>query len=301
MALDLKSLDGVALFSALIHHGSFTQVALVTGHSKSYISKEITKLEARLGVRLLNRTTRSLNLTPEGEFYYQHCQQIMSDIDSAQTVLAGQQQEPQGRLKVGSPLSFGLSRLRPILSEFMAKYPKVELDVNLEDRTVDMISEGFDVLIRASSQLEDSSLIARKIMASEGVTIASPKYLARCGTPQTPMELPQHTIISYSYLKSPNLWPYISPEGKALQVKVNSQILTNSPELELSLCLDGQGITRLPRFNLNGEIEQGRLVELFPEYGRASIDVYIIYPSRQHLSAKVRCFVDFIVSAFDDI
>jgi len=219
--------------------------------------KELNKLEARLGVRLLNRTTRSLSLTPEGKYYYEQCLQVMGDMQAVESKLAGHQVEPQGALKIGCPLSFGLSRVRPILSEFMVKYPKVTLEVNLEDRKADMIAEGYDVLIRASNRLEDSSLICRKLLSSEGVTIAAPQYLERHGHPKTPAELVDHKIIAYSYLKSPNVWPYISPSGEEISVKLPCHVMTNSPQLELSLCLAGQGVTRLPRFNLNDEIETG--------------------------------------------
>ena len=292
--MHLKLMDGVMLFATLIRYGSFTRTADATGHSKSYISKEINRLEERLGVRLLNRTTRSLSLTPEGQHYHDHCLQVIADLEAATQVLSGRQQEPSGRLKIGCPVSFGLSKVRPILSSFTRQYPNIELEVVLDDRKADIIQEGFDVMIRASTRLEDSSLIARKIYSTDNLTLASPEYIQQYGKPNSPQELVQHKVLCYSNLANPTLWHYTHTNGSEEVVRVRNIVVTNSSELELSLCLDGQGIVRLPRFYLNDELEQGHLVELFQDYQKPRIDVFLIYPSRKHMSARVRCFIDFI-------
>lgn len=293
--MDSKLLDGVVIFYQVIKSGSFTATADITGHSTSYISKEINKLESRLGIRLMNRTTRSISLTPEGELFYQQASQIVQEADQIISQIRGNQTEPQGLLKVSCPVSFGLSRVRPILAEFTETYPKVSLDLQLNDRKVDLIADGFDVAIRASAQLEDSSLISRKVMSSEGLVIASPSYLTKWRTPKQPSELVNHQCISYSYLKQPNNWTFIDQENNEFTVRVNSRVITNSPEMELELCKAGQGITRLPKFNLQDELETGQLVTLFNDFKRVPIDVYLVYPSRKHLSAKVRVFIDFIL------
>jgi len=292
--MDLTVLEGVALFVALVKHGSFTRTAEATGHSKSYISKELSRLEQRLGVRLLHRTTRSLSLTPDGQVYHAQCLQTLEDMEVVTLSLSGQQAVPSGKLKVGCPLGFGMSQLQPVLLAFTRKYPQVTLEVILDDRRADIIQEGFDVMIRASTRLEDSSLIARRIYSTDAVTVASPAYLAAAGTPQSPTELPQHRTLCYSNLKQPTLWHYTHLGGKEMSVRVQPAVLTNSSELELSLCLDGQGIVRLPRFYLGNEIEDGRLVTLFPDYQQPPVDVFLIYPSRRHMSARVRCFIDFV-------
>lgn len=298
--MDLALLDGIPLFVALVKHGSFTRTAESTGHSKSYISKEINRLEERLGVRLLNRTTRSLSLTPEGRYYHSQCLQVLDDVEAATQTLSGQQTEPTGQLKVGCPLSFGLSRLRPVLSEFTRTYPKITLEIILDDRRADIVQEGFDVMIRASTRLEDSSLIARRIYTAESVTLASPDYLEQWGTPTSPLDLTRHKLLCYSNLNNPTLWSYTDHQGTDVSVRVNSTVLTNSSELELSLCLDGQGITRLPKFYLNNELETGQLVELFTDYQKPQVDVFLIYPSRKHMSSKVRCFIDFMTEKLRD-
>jgi len=296
MAFNGKLLDGIVIFNEVIKEGSFTKAADASGHSTSYISKEINKLEERLGVRLMNRTTRSISLTPEGQLYFDQCQQIINDAQQAEHALSGRQMEPQGELKISCPTSFGLSRLRPIMAKFMETYPQIHLNVDLNDRKVDVVADGFDVVIRATMQLDDSSLVCRRFMSAKGVTLASPGYLEKHGTPSHPSELVRHKTISYSNLKSPNTWTYYQQDGSEVIVNLNSHVMTNSPELELELCINGQGITRMPMFNLSDELETGKLVTLFDDFAPLEINVYLVYASRKHMSAKVRVFIDFVMA-----
>lgn len=299
MTYNAQLLDGMVIFVEVVNSGSFTQAAQNSGHSTSYISKEINKLESRLGLRLMHRTTRSLSLTPEGEAYYQQCSLIINQAEEAESALSGQQLEPKGDLRISCPTSFGLSQMPEIIVDFLDRYPLVNLDVDLSNRKVDMINEGYDILIRGAHQLNDSSLISRKVLSSHAVIVASPDYLARYGTPQHPNELAKHQTISYSYLKQPTLWQFTGVDNKPFQVQVKSRLLTNNSELEMELCLAGKGITRIPRFNLNGELESGKLVEILSEHDNYCIDIYLIYPSRKHLSSKVRCFIDFVSEALN--
>jgi len=295
MSLSSKLLDGIVIFVEVINAGSFTKAADNTGHSTSYISKEVNKLEERLGVRLINRTTRSISLTPEGELYYQQCQQITDDAQQAESSVNQRQLEPQGSLKVSCPISFGMPHLKPILAKFLSLYPKVNLDLNMTGRQVDVVADGFDVVIKTATELEDSSLISRLLMKSYGVTVASPQYLARHGKPTHPSELSQHKTITYSYAKSPNVWQYLTEQGEPISVNLDSRMITNSPEMELELALAGQGITRMPKFNLSDKLATGELVTLFDDYRKTPINVYLVYASKKHMSAKVRCFIDFVI------
>jgi DNA-binding transcriptional LysR family regulator len=297
MAFDTQLLDGMVIFVEVVNSGSFTKAALSSGHSTSYISKEINKLESRLGVRLMQRTTRSLSLTPEGEVYFQQCQQIIDDAEQAQNILSGGQAEPQGTLRISCPTSFAMARLQGVFSDFMTQHPKVNLEIDLNNRKVDMISEGFDIAIRASNQLDDSSLISRQIASGDRVLVAAPSYLKQFNTPTTVSELADHQAITYSHIKQPDVWHFVNKQGKEEVVKVKSLIQTNSSELEISLCVAGHGLMLMPRFNLNGEIERGDLVELLTEYKHPTIHVYLVYPSRKNMSAKVRSFIDFVLSA----
>ena len=296
MAFDSQLLAGMVIFVEVVNGGSFTQAALTSGHSTSYIRKESNKLEARLGVRLMQRTTRSLSLTPEGEVYFQQCQQIIDDAQQAQNIVSGGQAQPKGTLRISCPTSFAMAKMQTLFSDFINLYPDVNLEIDLDNRKVDMIADGFDVLIRASQQLDDSSLISRKVFSSEGVVIAAPSYLEKYGTPKTVANLSQHQAITYSNLKNPKLWSFTNQEGQIESILVKSRVQTNSSELEISLCVAGHGIMLMPRFNLNGELERGELVELLTDYRRPEINVYVVYPSRKHMSAKVRSFIDFVNS-----
>jgi DNA-binding transcriptional LysR family regulator len=293
-------LDGIAIFVQVVQSKSFVNAAEKLNHSTSYISKEVSKLETRLGVRLLHRTTRTLSLTSEGAVYYQQCQQIIEDALHVENSISGRQQIPQGRLKLSCPVGIGVSRIRPILAEFLAKYPKITLDIDLNDHKVDLVADGFDIVIRAAVQLEDSSLISRRFMNSTSLTLASPEYLKTHGTPKHPDELVDHHMISYRNLKNPEVWQYRTKKGLKIQTQVNSRVLCNNSEMMISLCLAGQGIIRMPLFNLREEVNAGKLTPLFEDYMPINIGVYLVYPSRKNMSAKLKCFIDFIVEKLGD-
>lgn len=293
-------LDGMVIFAEVVKAGSFTLAADKTGHSTSFISKEVGKLEERLGVRLMHRTTRSLNLTPEGEIYFQQCSQIIEDAEQAENAVSGKQGEPKGLLRISCPVAFGVSNLRPVLAKFTQMYPKIALELNLDDRKVDLVSEGFDIVIRASVQLDDSSLISRQVTRSKALTLASPDYLKKHGTPKTPYDLDRHKVMTYSNLRQPNIMPYLDMDNNPIQVHVDGFVLTNNSSMMLALAVAGQGICRLPCFCLADELEAGELVELFPEYPKSDIGIYMVYPSRKHMSIKVRSFIDFVISELGD-
>jgi DNA-binding transcriptional LysR family regulator len=163
-----------------------------------------------------------------------------------------------------------------------------------------MVAEGYDVIIRASIQQEDSSLISRRFMKSEVITVASPNYVKKNGLPKKPTDLTHHQTISYGYLKQPKLWMYIDKNAQPIQINVDSQVTTNSGEMNLALCIAGKGVTRIPRFHLTDELTQNKLVELFDDYPQIDIDIHLVYPSRKHMSSKVRSFIDFVVAELGD-
>jgi len=296
MTANTKLFDGIVIFTSVVNCGGFSAAADKTGHSTSYISKEVNKLEARLGVRLLNRTTRSISLTPEGDAYFQQCQQMITDAEQAIGQLDQSQVIPQGKLKISCPVSFGLNYLEPLLSEFLKEYPQVKLDIDLNDRHVDVVQDGFDLVVRATAQLDESSLICRKIFQSKGKTIASPDYLALHGLPTSPNELSKHQCICYSNHKAPNRWEYQSKDDDVISVDVEPTVLCNSSQMELAMVIAGHGICRLPEFALGDTIKNGQVAVLFQDYQEQSIDVFVVYPSRKHLSPKIRCFIDFVVN-----
>lgn len=300
MALNSSLLDGLVIFVEVINAGSFTKAADNIGHSTSHISKEVNKLEERLGIRLMNRTTRSISLTPEGELYFQQCQQIIHDAEQAEDSVNQRQAEPKGTLKISCPVSFGFSHLRPIFSKFLMNFPQVNLELDMSGRKVDIVADGFDIVIRTADQLEDSSLISRHLFSSYGVTVASPEYIATHGQPEHPSELSQHQIITYSHIKNPDIWHYQTKQGENIIVHLKSRVTTNSPEMELELALSGHGITRMPKFYLDNKLETGELIALFDDYRKNPINVYLVYASRKYMAAKVRSFIDFVIEELGD-
>jgi len=286
--------DGVVIFTQVVNCGSFSAAAELTGHSNSYISKEISKLEARLSVRLLNRTTRSLSLTPEGKVYFEQCQQMVFDAQHAVALLNQGNVKPKGKFKISCPVAFAQGYLQTILFEYMALYSDIELELDLNDRRVDLIQDGFDLVIRATEQLEESSLICRKIYSCKAYTIASSDYLNRFGRPSKPEQLIEHQCLCYSNLKKPNRWYYKGQNEEEFFVDVNCKVLCNSAQMELAMVLAGQGICRLPEFAMEQTLKDKSIEVLFANYPTPDINVYAVYPSRKHLSPKVRCFIDLL-------
>ena len=294
--MDTQLLDGMVTFKQVVDCGSFSQAAILLNHSKSYISGEINKLEHRLGVRLLNRTTRQISLTAAGEIYYRQCQNIINDALQVERQLSGQQLSPKGNLRVSCPVSFALARIRPILGEYMELYPQVIVELELNDQLVDVVADGYDLAIRASGQLPDSSLVSRKLTNVEIVTIAAPSYLEKWGRPQTPDELVHHRTINFRSTVNQNVWQYQYHSGQQTTVKVDSHFVTNSAEMELALCIAGQGIARVPKLVLSDEIKKGSLVLLFDDLLPVTVDIFLIYPNRKFMPSKVRSFIDFLVN-----
>lgn len=292
---DSKLFDGILIFTQVVQCGSFFKAAEVTGHSNSYISKTISKLEARLGARLLNRTTRSLSLTPEGKVYFEQCQQLVLDAEDALGLLSQSHIEPKGVLKISCPVAFAQGYLHDFLSIYLQRYPDVELQLDLNDSRVDLIQGGFDLVIRATDQLEESSLICRRIYSCKSYTVASHDYLQRFGRPTKPEQLSEHQCLCYSNLKTPKRWHYVDPNGHDVYVDVPVKLLSNNAQMELAMVKAGHGICRLPEFAMEQEMKENTLEILFSDYPSPIINVYAIYPSRKHLSPKVRCFIDLMV------
>jgi len=292
---DSKLFDGILIFTQVVKCGSFYKAAEVTGHSNSYISKTVNKLEERLAVRLLNRTTRSLSLTPEGKLFFEQCLQLVSDAEDALGLLSQSHVQPKGVLKISCPVAFAQGYLQDFLSKYLQCYPEVELQLDLNDGRVDLIQGGFDLVIRATDQLEESSLICRKIYSCNSYTVASHDYLQRFGRPTMPLELTEHQCLCYSNLKTPTRWHYIDKHGHDIHVDVPAKLLCNSAQMELAMVKAGHGICRLPEFTMEQEINNQSLEILFSDYPPPIVSVYAIYPSRKHLSPKVRCFIDLLV------
>ncbi len=283
------------LFVRIVESGSFSAVARELGMIQPTVSKQMTALEEKLGVRLLNRTTRRLSMTDAGREYYERCQRILDEVQEMETEVAGLQNRPSGTLRVNTPVAFGNVHMLPLTLAFRRKYPGVAIDLSLDDRYVDLVQEGIDVAIRFG-ELGDSQLVARHVGSSASVCVASPAYLSVHGTPKTPSELREHECITYSYLFS-NEWPFDGPDGLQ-SIKVHGDFRANSGMTIRSAALEGAGIASIPAFLIREDIETGRLVQLLSQFAPAPIRISAVYPSARLLSRKVKLFVDFIQQEF---
>lgn len=280
------------VFAAVVDAGSFVGASDAIEMSKPAVSRHVQDLEARLGVRLLQRTTRKLSLTEEGAVFYARCKDLLANVDEAEAEITSRTGEASGLLKVNAPVSFGIIHLAPLWAEFMARHPKVRLDVTLSDRVVDLVEEGFDVAVRIA-RMPNSSLISRKIAATRMIVCATPAYLKKHGTPQHPAELAAHTVLAYSLFSAGDNWEFDGPQGK-VTVKVTPQLHTNSGDTCRAAALQHQGIIYQPSFLVGGDLTSGALVPLLPGYLSAELGVYAVYPTRKHLSPKVRLLIDFL-------
>jgi len=291
----LESLSDIAVFVQVVNDGSFTKAADRLELSRSVVSKYVTRLEEQLGARLLNRTTRRLSLTEAGRIFYERSRRGLEDIEEARAEVSRLQEEPRGVLRINSPMSFGILHLAPALPEFLASYPEISIDMNLDDRKVDVIEEGYDVSVRITD-LPDSSLVARRLGPCRHVVVASPTYLEKHGTPLVPDDLRDHNIISYQYQASGADWHFLGPDKKPVSVSVSGSMQMNNSLALREALLNGFGITRTPTFVVGDDIEAGRLVPVLRKFQTLEVSIYLVYPQRRHLSPKVRSFVDFIAA-----
>jgi DNA-binding transcriptional LysR family regulator len=285
----IRELDS---FVAAVEAGSFVKAADALDTSKAVISKHMLGLEQRLGVRLLNRTTRRQSLTDAGRSYFERAKQILESLEDADATVASSALRPTGTLRITAPLTFGLLYLAPLWGGFMSRYPEVKLDITLSDRVVDLIDEGLDVAVRIA-RLPDSSLVSRKLASARMVMCASPAYLRKRGAPKTLAEVARHPVLAYTYLSTGDTWKF-ERKNVAHQVTTNPIMRSNNGDTCRAAALAGRGIILQPSFMIAADLERGDLVEILPEYKGVELGVYAVYPSRKLLSAKVRVLVDFL-------
>lgn len=295
----MQDLSGIAVFAAVVEEGSFTAAAEKLQQSKSAISKQVTRLEQRLGAQLLARTTRRLNLTEVGQAFYERCRRIIAEAEEAELAVTNLQQVPRGRLRISAPLSFGLTHLVNALPDFMKAYPEVCVDIDFNDRRVDLVDEGFDMAVRIG-KLEDSSMIAKRIAETQGVVLASPTYWDQHGTPNHPNELEGHNCLIYTYKDTPNSWIFQNPENprETLSVKVGGTMTSNNGNALIRAAAAGLGVIYSPTFICSDFIRNGSVTCALRGYDAVPIGIYALYPPNRHLSAKVRAFIDFLSARF---
>jgi DNA-binding transcriptional LysR family regulator len=289
--------SAVTSFAKVVELGSFARAAERLSVSTSAVSRQVADLEAHLDVRLLNRTTRRLSLTEAGQAYYERCVQLLADLDEAEAAVRNTAVVPKGVLRLTCGVTFGERYVAPAVAEFGARHPQLSFDLDLSDRTVDLVEEGFDLGIRIGPS-GTHALVSRRLGSTQLVCCAAPAYLERHGVPRTPEDLAQHECLLYTYGTTPNVWTFTGPDGQHRNVRVASRHRANSGRLLVALAVAGLAVTMEPDFIVADEVRSGRLVRVLDEFAPPRQPIAAVYPSRRHLSAKVRVFVDFIAQRY---
>jgi len=282
----------IHLFVKVVETGGFTSASRELAVPKSTVSRQIARLEDRLGVRLIERTTRAFRTTEAGQTYYERCAQVVADLQEAEAAVTQAQVAPRGVLRVSAPLTFGYLFMGRLVAQFMEQFTEVQLEVDLTDRKVDLIEEGYHVAVRVG-QLRDSSMIARRLGSSEHVIAASPAYLAARGTPKVPDDLREHECMLYGYRNTAG-WRLSAD----VSVPVRGRLTSNNGDLLRAAAVGDQGIVFAPRFILGPDLKSGRLVLLLEEFTQSDGGIWAMYPHSRNLSVKVRAFVDFASEYF---
>jgi DNA-binding transcriptional LysR family regulator len=296
----MDALRQIEAFVAVVRAGSYVKAAERQETSKAVLSRQVLELETRLGTRLLNRTTRRLSLTETGAAYFERCVQILDDLREADAAAGATTATARGRLRINAPLTFGNLHLAPLWGEFLKLHPAVELDITLTDRVVDLVEEGFDLAVRIAptGRLPSSSLVARTIADDRIVLCASPGYLRGAPALTHPADLAAHAVMAYAWWSGGDSWQFSGADGATADVTVRPRLRTNSGDTCRAAALADQGVIYQPAFLVGPDLRAGRLVELLSDWRGPTLDIHAVYPSRPHLSGKVRAMVDFLAQAF---
>ena len=295
----MDRLTEMEAFATVVDQGGFTDAARKMGISKSAVSKHVSALEARLGARLLNRTTRRVSPTEIGLVYYDRARRVLNDAGEADSIVTAMQSAPSGVLRMAVATDFGVGLLSPILDEFLADYPEISVNMVLKNRYVELISEGFDMAIRVG-EMEDSSLRARKITDTTQRLIASPRYFQQHGRPARIDDLNEHRLLHYSNQASANVWKITAPSGEVRQVRGNGWLTVNDGQSLLNAAAKGLGIAYLPSFLYHEAMAQGLVEDVIPDLPQTTLGIYAVYPPGRYTQPKVRAFIDFLVEQFAD-
>lgn len=292
----MDKLQAMQLFVRVVDSGSYTAAADQMEISRALASKLVQALEDQLGVRLLHRTTRKLSLTEAGERYYQRVSEILGSLNEAEALAAEFQADPRGRLRVSAPMSFAIHHLGAAVAEFQQRHPRIELELTLNDRQVDLVEEGFDMAVRIA-KLADSSLVARRIAPCRMLLVASPDYLRRAGEPQHPQELVAHNYLSYTLAARRDEIVLVSGAERET-VNLNGSLRVNNGDVIASAAAAGLGFCISPSFLVWQRLQRGELVQLLPQWQIPEIAVHAVYPAGRTLPAKTRSFIDYLVERF---
>jgi DNA-binding transcriptional LysR family regulator len=289
--------QGMQVFAQVVEQGHLARAAERLGMSTSTVSRHLAELEAHLGVRLLNRTTRRLSLTESGRAFHERCVQLLADLEEAESMATSAAVVPKGTLKLTCSMAFGVRHLGPALAEFAQRHPDMRFEIELSDRMVDIVDEGMDLALRIGD-VGSQTLIGRRIGTSQLICCAAPAYLAKHGTPAVPADLASHACLTYAYAPSGNTWRFRTTAGGDESVRISGPAHANSGQMLTTLAVAGMGIALEPDFIVAPDLRSGALVPLLPGYAPPATAIHAVYPSRRHLSAKVRAFVDFLAAYF---
>jgi DNA-binding transcriptional LysR family regulator len=289
--------QAMQVFAQVVESGSFSVAAGKLGLSATATSRHVADLETHLHTRLLNRTTRRVSLTESGRAFYERSVQLLADLEEAEQEALRAAVVPRGTIRLTTSVNFGVRHLAPAIADFLAAHAEVRFDVSLSDRIVDLVEEGFDLAIRIGAP-GSQNVVARKLGETRLVPCASPTYLEAHGAPQAPEDLAGHNCFTYEYITPRNLWRFRDAAGGERLVRVSGRLHSNNGELLAEAAARGAGIVFEPAFIVGPEVRAGRLVPLLQDFEPPPTPIYALYPSRKHLSAKVRLFVDFLVERF---
>ncbi len=288
------SFSELEFFVLLTRLGSLSAAARALDITPPAASMRLSNMEKRMGVRLLNRSTRKISLTSEGELYLQHASRLIADLREMDEIVSAGRQAPRGLLRVNAPLGFGRTVIAPLVSTFAARFPEVEVQLEVTDRPIDLIDAGFDLAIRFG-ELPDNRINARRIMSNRRFMCASPAYLEKHGAPATLNDLANHRCIVHRQNDDAyGVWRFLL-DGRTEIVKVHGALSSNDGDIVLGWALDGQGIVIRSEWDLAKYLESGRLRRVLPDFALPSADLYVYYPSKQNLPARVRAFINFLV------
>jgi DNA-binding transcriptional LysR family regulator len=292
----MDRLAAMRAFVTVVEEGGFTAAAARLRTSKSAVSAMVRDLEADLGVALLTRTTRRFNLTEAGARFKARAEQILADVEEASAEASALTRQPRGQLRLSAGVSFGTLHLGCAVATFCAQYPGMEVDINLSDRFVDLVEEGFDVAVRIGS-LSDSSLVARRLSHTHRVVVASPAYLNEHGTPSRPEELTRHNCLGYSLLASGVRWRFVD-DGRVMDINVTGRLSSNNGDLLRDAAVNGVGLYMAPTFIVHEDLRAGRLVPVLTRFMPPPLDIHAVFPASRYVSGKLRAFVDHLVDHF---
>ncbi len=295
----MDRLTEMEAFATVVDQGGFTDAARKMGISKSAVSKHVSSLETRLGARLLNRTTRRVSPTEIGLAYYDRARRVLNDAGEADALVSSMQSAPSGLLRVSVATDFGVNHLSPILGSFLNTYPDITVNMVLNNRYVELISEGFDLAVRIG-EMEDSTLIARKIAETHRMMIASPKYFEEYGRPERIDDLNNHKLLHYSNQASGSVWKITAPSGEKRQIRSAGWLTVNDGQSLLNSAINGLGIAYLPSFLYADALRDGRLVPAIEDLPAETQGIYAVYPPGRYTQPKVRTFIDFLVESFNN-